>query len=43
MKRLQADLGVPQTGYFGCETKKKLTEYQAANGIPADGILSPAD
>jgi predicted chitinase len=42
VKRLQAIIGGPQTGYFGPETKKKLTDYQAAHGIPSDGIFSPA-
>ena len=42
VKRLQAKLGVTETGYFGSGTKKKLTEFQAAHGIPADGIFSPA-
>jgi predicted chitinase len=42
VKRLQAKLGVSETGYFGSGTKKKRTEFQAARGIPADGIFSPA-
>ena len=42
VRRLQARLGVAETGYFGAETKKKLTEWQSSNGVSADGIFSPA-
>lgn len=42
VKALQAKLGVTPTGYFGSATKKKLTQVQAANRMPADGIYSPA-
>lgn len=40
--RLQAALGIAQTGYFGAVTKKKLTDVQAQNGLPPDGIFGPA-
>ncbi len=42
VKRLQARLGAEQTGYLGPATKKKLVDFQAANGFPADGVYSPA-
>lgn len=42
VKRLQEKLGVEPTGYFGAKTKKRLTEVQAENKLPADGIYSPA-
>ena len=42
VKRLQAKLGVEPTGYFGPQTKKSLTEAQAAAKTPVDGIYSPA-
>lgn len=42
VKRLQARLGQGESGYFGPQTKKALTEWQAANGVPADGIYAPA-
>ncbi len=42
VKRLQARLGTEQTGYLGPATKKKLVDFQAANGLPADGVYSPA-
>lgn len=41
VKRLQARLGAEQTGYLGPATKKKLVDFQAANGFPADGVYSP--
>jgi predicted chitinase len=42
VKLLQARLEVAPTGYFGAATKKKLTEVQAASGLAADGIYTPA-
>lgn len=42
VKILQTRLGVEATGYFGAQTKKKLTDHQKTSGVPADGIFSPA-
>ena len=41
VKRLQAKLGLTQSGYFGPETKTALVKHQRTNSIPSDGIYSP--
>ena len=41
VKRLQEKLGVDADGAFGPGTEKALKEYQAANGLAADGIAGP--
>lgn len=42
VKRLQSRLGMEPTGYFGPNTKKKLTDAQASAGKRCDGVISPA-
>lgn len=43
VRRVQEKLAMPQpTGYFGADTKKLLADHQKAQGIPTDGIYSPA-
>lgn len=42
VERLQAHLGIEPTGYFGSDMKEKLVAFQDANGLPRDGIFSPA-
>ncbi len=39
--RLQQQLGMKPSGYFGPSTKKKLGELQRGKGLLADGIWSP--
>ncbi|WP_108813546.1 peptidoglycan-binding domain-containing protein [Loktanella sp. Alg231-35] len=41
VKRLQKKLGVTDDGDFGPGTEKALKEWQAANGLAADGIAGP--
>jgi predicted chitinase/peptidoglycan hydrolase-like protein with peptidoglycan-binding domain len=41
VERLQRQLGIEPTGYFGPVTKKKLVELQRGRGLIADGIWSP--
>ncbi len=41
VKRLQKKLGVTDDGDFGPGTERALKEWQAANGLVADGIAGP--
>jgi peptidoglycan hydrolase-like protein with peptidoglycan-binding domain len=41
VKRLQQKLGIGDDGDFGPGTEKALKEWQAANGLAADGIAGP--
>lgn len=41
VKRLQKKLDVADDGDFGPGTEKALKEWQAANGLAADGIAGP--
>lgn len=41
VKRLQKKLGVTADGDFGPGTEKALKDWQAANGLVADGIAGP--
>lgn len=41
VKRLQKKLGVTDDGDFGPGTEKALKDWQAANGLAADGIAGP--
>ena len=42
VERLQAKLGLPQSGYFGAGTKEALVKLQKSSELPVDGIYSPA-
>lgn len=41
VKSLQEDLGIGADGIFGQGTKKSVMEFQAANGLVADGMAGP--
>ncbi len=41
VSRLQQQLGMQPSGYFGPGTKKKLAEFQRGKGMLSDGIWSP--
>ena len=42
VKKLQEKLGVGADGQFGAGTEKALRDYQAKNGLAADGLAGPA-
>ena len=42
VKQLQEKLGVRADGQFGSGTEKALRDYQAKNGLVADGMAGPA-
>jgi peptidoglycan hydrolase-like protein with peptidoglycan-binding domain len=42
VKKLQEKLGVGADGQFGSGTGKALRDYQAKNGLVADGMAGPA-
>jgi peptidoglycan hydrolase-like protein with peptidoglycan-binding domain len=42
VKKLQQVLGVTADGQFGSGTQKALKEFQAKNGLDADGLAGPA-
>jgi peptidoglycan hydrolase-like protein with peptidoglycan-binding domain len=42
VKKLQEKLGVGADGQFGTGTEKALRDYQAKNGLAADGMAGPA-
>jgi peptidoglycan hydrolase-like protein with peptidoglycan-binding domain len=42
VKKLQQALGVTADGQFGSGTQKALKEFQAKNGLDADGLAGPA-
>jgi peptidoglycan hydrolase-like protein with peptidoglycan-binding domain len=42
VKKLQEKLGVGADGQFGSGTEKALRDYQAKNGLVADGTAGPA-
>ena len=42
VKKLQTALGTGADGKFGAGTKKAVEEYQAKNGLTADGFAGPA-
>ena len=39
--RMQQNLGIQGSGYFGYLTKEKLASYQRDNNIPSDGVYIP--
>ena len=41
VKELQEDLGIGADGIFGQGTKKAVIEFQASNGLEADGMAGP--
>lgn len=41
VKAMQEDLGIGADGQFGSGTKKAVMEFQAANGLAADGMAGP--
>lgn len=41
IKRLQALLNIPVTGYYGAETIQAVRNFQAKNGIRQTGIVGP--
>ena len=41
VKQLQRKLHLPVTGYYGTQTKRAVKRFQAANGLPADGVAGP--
>jgi peptidoglycan hydrolase-like protein with peptidoglycan-binding domain len=42
VKKLQQALGVTVDGQFGAGTQKALKDFQAKNGLEADGLAGPA-
>jgi peptidoglycan hydrolase-like protein with peptidoglycan-binding domain len=42
VKMMQEALGVGADGIFGAGTEAKLKEWQAENGLDADGVAGPA-
>jgi peptidoglycan hydrolase-like protein with peptidoglycan-binding domain len=42
VKKLQQSLGIAADGQFGAGTQKALREFQAKNGLEADGLAGPA-
>ena len=42
VKKLQSKLGIASDGDFGPGTESKVKEWQAANGLTADGIVGDA-
>ena len=43
VKKLQAKLGLAADGNFGPGTEAKVKEWQAANGLTADGLVFDDD
>lgn len=41
VRKLQASLGIGDDGIFGSGTEAAVKEYQAANGLDADGFAGP--
>ena len=41
VKKVQAKLGVEQVGNFGPKTQSAVKNWQASNGLAADGIVGP--
>ncbi|HEY9212816.1 MAG TPA: peptidoglycan-binding protein [Ancylobacter sp.] len=42
VKKLQTALGISADGKYGAGTQKAVKEYQAKNGLEADGFAGPA-
>ena len=42
VKKLQQSLGIAADGEFGAGTQKAVREFQARNGLEADGLAGPA-
>jgi peptidoglycan hydrolase-like protein with peptidoglycan-binding domain len=42
VKKLQQSLGVAADGQFGSGTQKAVKDFQAKNGLEADGLAGPA-
>ncbi|WP_106745985.1 peptidoglycan-binding domain-containing protein [Yoonia maritima] len=42
VKKLQEGLGIDADGIFGAGTAKSVAEFQAKNGLAADGMAGPA-
>jgi peptidoglycan hydrolase-like protein with peptidoglycan-binding domain len=42
VREIQKKLGIPADGFFGVGTESAVKKWQAAQGLPVDGIVGPA-